>query len=71
LMPKRLVQRAIQNGALVHVLPDWQAGSLVFYAALPSRKFIPKRSLAMLEALANQAQQIFPPAANIPANSSN
>jgi DNA-binding transcriptional LysR family regulator len=71
LMPKRLVQRAIQNGTLVHVLPDWQAGSLIFYAALPSRKFIPTRSLAMLEALAIQAQQIFPPAANLPVISSN
>lgn len=60
LMPKRLVQRAILNGTIVHVLPDWHAGSLIFYSALPSRKYIPVRSLAMLEALAIQAQLIFP-----------
>ena len=60
LMPKRLVQRAIQEGALVHVLPEWHAGSLIFYAALPSRKYIPVRTLAMLDALAVQAQLIFP-----------
>jgi DNA-binding transcriptional LysR family regulator len=64
LMPKRLVQRALGNGTLTHVLPDWHAGSLIFYAALPSRKYIPARSLAMLEALAIQAQQIFPPSLN-------
>lgn len=60
LMPERLVQRAIGNGTLVHLLPDWQTGHLIFYAALPSRKFIPTRSVAMLEALAIQAQLIFP-----------
>lgn len=64
LMPKRLVQRALQNGTLTHVLPDWYAGNLIFYAALPSRKYIPARSLAMLEALAIQAQQIFPASLN-------
>jgi DNA-binding transcriptional LysR family regulator len=64
LMPKRLVQRAILNGTLTHVLPDWNAGSLIFYAALPSRKYIPARALAMLEALAIQAQFIFPPSLN-------
>jgi DNA-binding transcriptional LysR family regulator len=60
LMPKRLVQRAIQDGALIHVLPEWHAGSLIFYAALPSRKYIPVRTLAMLDALVTQAQLIFP-----------
>ena len=65
LMPKRLVQRAIQEGALVHVLPEWHAGSLIFYAALPSRKYIPVRTLAMLEALAVQAQLIFPMNSNL------
>ncbi len=65
LMPKRLVQRAIQEGALVHVLPEWHAGSLIFYAALPSRKYIPVRTLAMLDALAVQAQLIFPINSNL------
>ena len=64
LMPERLVQRAILNGTLTHVLPEWHAGSLIFYAALPSRKHIPARALAMLEALAIQAQFIFPPSLN-------
>lgn len=65
LMPKRLVQRAIQEGALVHVLPEWHADSLIFYAALPSRKYIPVRTLAMLDALAIQAQLIFPMNSNL------
>jgi DNA-binding transcriptional LysR family regulator len=71
LMPKRLVQRAIQNGTLIHVLPEWHAGSLIFYSALPSRKHIPVRALAMLEALAIQAQQIFPPTSNLSTIKSN
>jgi DNA-binding transcriptional LysR family regulator len=70
LMPKRLVQRAIQEGTLVHVLPEWHAGSLIFYAAFPSRKYIPARTLAMLEALAVQAQLIFPMNLNIPVQKS-
>jgi len=65
LMPKRLVQRAILEGTLMHVLPEWHAGSLIFYAALPSRKYIPARTLAMLEALAVQAQLIFPMSSNL------
>lgn len=70
LMPKRLVQRALQEGTLVHVLPEWHAGSLIFYAALPSRKYIPARTLAMLEALAVQAQFIFPTNSNLPVSKS-
>lgn len=65
LMPKRLVQRAIQEGTLIHVLPKWHAGNLIFYAALPSRKYIPVRTLAMLDALAVQAQLIFPINSNL------
>lgn len=64
LMPKRLVQRAIQEGTLIHVLPEWHADSLIFYAALPSRKYIPLRTLAMLDALAIQAQLTFPANSN-------
>jgi DNA-binding transcriptional LysR family regulator len=66
LLPKRLVQRAIQNGTLIHVLPEWHAGNLIFYSALPSRKYIPVRALAMLEALAIQAELIFPTKSNLP-----
>ena len=70
LMPKRLVQRAIQEGNVIHVLPEWHAGSLIFYAALPSRKYIPVRTLAMLEALAVQAHLIFPINSNLPVSTS-
>jgi DNA-binding transcriptional LysR family regulator len=60
LISKHLAQPYLQHGALIHVLPDWYAGSLNFYAGLPSRKHIPARVRAMLDALTIEAQRIFP-----------
>jgi DNA-binding transcriptional LysR family regulator len=45
---KLLVQRHLNEGALVQVLPDCDMGKLVIYAALPTRKLIPARTHAFL-----------------------
>jgi DNA-binding transcriptional LysR family regulator len=61
LISKHLAQPYIQNGQLTHVLPGWHAGNLNFYAGLPSRKHIPARVIAMLDALTLEARLVFPP----------
>ena len=59
LLAKHLVQQYLRDGRLVHILPQWQAGSLIIYAALPTRKFVPARVTAMLEFLTLAAQKVF------------
>jgi DNA-binding transcriptional LysR family regulator len=61
LISKHLAQPYIENGRLTHVLPKWHAGSLNFYAGLPSRKYIPARVTTMLEALTIESRLVFPP----------
>ena len=60
LISKHVALPYLENGTLTHVLPDWHAGSLIFYAGLPSRKHIPARVIAMLDALTTEAQRVFP-----------
>jgi DNA-binding transcriptional LysR family regulator len=60
LLSVHLAQPHLCNGSLVHVLRDWQAGSLTVYAALPTRKFVPARVAAMLDFVTEAAQQVFP-----------
>jgi hypothetical protein len=36
----------------VHLLPDWIFGRFIIYAALPTRKFVPARTRAFLDFLA-------------------
>jgi DNA-binding transcriptional LysR family regulator len=55
-----LAQPHLRDGSLMHVLPDWQAGGLTVYAALPTRKFVPARVAAMLDFVTEAAQQVFP-----------
>lgn len=59
LLEKQLVQEPLRDGRLVHILPQWQAGSLIIYAALPTRKFVPARVHAMLDFLIIAAQKVF------------
>jgi DNA-binding transcriptional LysR family regulator len=61
LISKHLAQPYIENGRLTHVLPEWHAGSLNFYAGLPSRKHIPVRVTTLLEALTIESRLVFPP----------
>ena len=62
LLSRHLAQPYFRDGALVHVLPQWRASSLVIYAALPTRKFIPARVVAMLDFSSKAAQLVFPTA---------
>ena len=59
LLAKHLVQQHLRYGRLVHILPQWQAGGLIVYAALPTRKFVPARVTAMLDFLTMAAQKVF------------
>jgi DNA-binding transcriptional LysR family regulator len=59
LVSKHLAQPYLHDGALVRVLPQWKAGGLTIYAALPTRKFVPGRVEAMLEFLTIEGRQTF------------
>ena len=62
LLSRHLAEPYFRDGALVHVLPQWRASSLVIYAALPTRKFVPARVVAMLDFSSKAAQLVFPTA---------
>lgn len=47
----------LNNGDLVRVLPPWITDRLTMYAALPSRKFIPRRTQVFLDYLTDQTRQ--------------
>ncbi|MGG4605859.1 LysR family transcriptional regulator [Paenalcaligenes sp. Me131] len=47
----------LNRGELVRVLHPWSAGEINMYAALPSRKHIPQRSLVFLDYLINHTRQ--------------
>jgi DNA-binding transcriptional LysR family regulator len=47
----------IDSGDLVRVLPPWITDRLTLYAALPSRKFIPRRTQVFLDYLTEQTRQ--------------
>ena len=59
LISTHLAQPYLRNGTLVHVLPQWRAGGLAIYAALPTRKLVPLRVRAMLDFVSNAAEQAF------------
>jgi DNA-binding transcriptional LysR family regulator len=46
----------IQNGDLVRVLAPWITDRLTLYAALPSRKFMPRRTQVFLDYLTEQTR---------------
>jgi DNA-binding transcriptional LysR family regulator len=49
--PLDLVAANLCNGQLVRVLPDWVSGHYTVYAAMPSRRFVPRRTHAFLDYL--------------------
>ncbi len=59
LLAEHLAQPYLRDGSLLHVLPQWRAGSLTIYAALPTRKFVPARVSAMLDFLTKAARDVF------------
>ncbi len=51
-----LVAPYLANGTLVRVLRPWITGQFTIYAALPSRKFLPRRTQVFLEYLTEQTR---------------
>ncbi|MFT3812329.1 MAG: LysR family transcriptional regulator [Acidovorax sp.] len=54
--PVNLVAPYLRDGQLVRVLAPWNVGRYTIYAALPSRKFMPARTRAFLEFLAEHTR---------------
>lgn len=52
-----IVAPYLTNGQLERVLKPWIAGRLAMYAALPSRKFIPRRTEVFLDHLADYTRR--------------
>lgn len=51
-----LVAPYLARGELVRVLDRWITGKLAMYAAMPSRKFIPQRTMAFLDYLVEHSR---------------
>ncbi len=54
--PLELVAPHLSTGQLVRVLPDWVTGHFVLYAAMPSRRFVPRRTRVFLDYLTEQTR---------------
>lgn len=54
--PLDLVAPYLSSGQLVHVLPEWITGHFTLYAAMPSRRFVPRRTRAFLDYLTEQTR---------------
>ncbi|WKB52473.1 LysR family transcriptional regulator [Eleftheria terrae] len=55
-LPSMMIEDALVDGTLVQVLPQWQAPTFTLYAAMPSRKFVPSRTRAFMDFLAEVFQ---------------
>jgi DNA-binding transcriptional LysR family regulator len=53
-----LAAAPLTRGELVRVLPPWTTGRLALYAALPSRKFTPRRTRVFLDFLVEHTRRI-------------
>ena len=51
LMPSTYCEAALERGELVRLLPRWTSPSIPVYAVYPSRKFVPPRVSAFIDAL--------------------
>ncbi|MCW7539233.1 LysR family transcriptional regulator [Aquabacterium sp. A7-Y] len=51
-LPSVMVEDALTDGTLVQVLPQWRTPTFTLYAAMPSRKFVPSRTRAFMDFLA-------------------
>jgi DNA-binding transcriptional LysR family regulator len=56
--PLALVAKLLDGGELKRVLSPWTTGKNTLYAALPSRKFIPAKTLAFLEFLTEYTRAV-------------
>ena len=50
-LPTFMVVDALRDGRLQRVLPGWHGGALQLYAAMPSRKHVPKRTRVFIDFL--------------------
>jgi DNA-binding transcriptional LysR family regulator len=50
-LAERFASKAIEQGQLIPVLPDWQAPSVTIWCITPGRRLLPKRSEAFIETL--------------------
>lgn len=57
-MPVELVARHLVEGQLVRVLPQWIAGQYSVYAAMPSRRFVPRRTRVFLDYLTDHTREL-------------
>ena len=55
--PSDLIARALQDGRLKRVLPEWTTGTFTLYATMPSRQFMPARVRALLDFLAENTNR--------------
>ena len=55
--PSDLIARALREGALVQLLPEWTTGVFTLYATMPSRQFMPARVRALLDFLADNTHR--------------
>ncbi|HEY7805036.1 MAG TPA: LysR family transcriptional regulator [Orrella sp.] len=54
LQPDFMVQEHLDTGALVELLPAWQADEFGIYAVYPSRRFLPAKVRLMIDFLSSQ-----------------
>lgn len=57
-MPLELVARHLMDGQLLRVLPEWNAGPYAVYAAMPSRRFVPRRTRVFLDYLIEHTREL-------------
>lgn len=55
--PSDLIARALHEGQLVQLLPEWTTGVFTLYATMPSRQFMPARVRTLLDFLAENTNR--------------
>ena len=50
-LPSFVAADALRDGSLVRVLPGWYVATHTLYAAMPTRKYLPARTRALLDFL--------------------
>lgn len=53
-----IARRFLDSGQLVQILPDWLLGRITAYAVLPTRKFVPAKTRALLDFLVARANEV-------------
>lgn len=56
-LPVELAVPYLGNQTLVRVLPDWITGRFTLFAAMPSRRFVPRRTQVFLDYLIKETRQ--------------